>query len=99
MKRWALVVVLLYFLIVVALTVPVLTLAFFQTSEPMKMGEIFKVYSWWPYWLWLVVMLLGQAGLLAVPVRVASRRPVTRRSLLLPVLAAGLMMGGLAWGA
>jgi hypothetical protein len=44
-------------------------------------------------------MVLGQAALLVVPVRVASRRPVTRRSLLWPILAAGLMMGGLAVGA
>jgi hypothetical protein len=32
-------------------------------------------------------------------VRVASRRPVTRRSLLFPIVSAGLMMGGLAVGA
>jgi hypothetical protein len=44
-------------------------------------------------------MALGQAALLIVPVRVASRRPVARRSLLWPVVTAGLMMGGLAVGA
>ena len=52
-----------------------------------------------PYWLWLTVMGLAQAALLVVPVRVASRRPVARRSLWWPVVTAGLMMGGLAVGA
>ncbi len=44
-------------------------------------------------------MALSQAALLVVPVRVATRRPMARRSLLWPVLASGLMMGGLAVGA
>jgi hypothetical protein len=44
-------------------------------------------------------MGLAQAAMLAVPVRVASRRPMTRCSLALTVLTGGLMMGALVTGA
>lgn len=96
MKRWALVVAALYLLILVVLTVPVTLLAFTPKAGA---EDIAKVYRYVPYWLWVGVMVLGQAALLVVPVRVANRRPVTRRSLLLPIVTAGLMMGGLTVGA
>jgi hypothetical protein len=96
MKRWAWVVVGLYLLILVVLTMPVSLLAFVPQANAKDVAE---VYLYFPYWLWLGVMVLGQAALLVVPVRVASRRPVARRSLLWPVVTAGSMMGGLAVGA
>ena len=96
MKRWALVVVALYLLILVVLTVPVILLAFAPKASAPEAAESYLCF---PYWLWVSVMVLGQAALLVVPVRVASRRPVTRRALLLPVVTTGLMMGGLAAGA
>jgi hypothetical protein len=61
--------------------------------------DLAEVYRYLPYWLWLGVMVIGQAALLVVPVRVTNRRPVTRRSLLWPIVTAGLMTGGLAVGA
>jgi hypothetical protein len=96
MKRWAFVVVALYALILVVLTVPVALLAFVPQAGAKDMVE---VYRYGPYWLWVGVMVLGQAALLVVPVRVASRRPVAHRSLLWPIVTGGLMMGGLAVGA
>ena len=96
MKRWAFVVVALYLLILVVLTVPVTLLAFAPQATA---GDIADAYLHLPYWLGVGAMVLSQAALLVVPVRIASRRPVTRRSLLLPVVTAGLMMGGLAVGA
>ncbi len=96
MKHWALVVAGLYGLILAALTVPVTMLAFVGQT---KFAEVAKVYAYWQYWIWLIVMVISQAALLSVPVRVASRRPVSRSSLLPTILAAGLMMGGLAAGA
>jgi hypothetical protein len=96
MKRWALVVVGLYLLILVVLTVPVTLLAFAPQASAKDIAE---AYLHFPYWLWVGVMVLGQAALLVVPVRIANRRPVARRSLLLPVVTAGLMMGALAVGA
>ena len=95
MKRWAILVAGLYCLILAAETVPVILLAFFPTEIK---GAV-RAYSEWAYWVWLLVMFLGQATLLSVPVRVASRRPVSRRGLLPTVLACGFMMGGLVAGA
>ena len=95
MKRWAILVAALYCLILAALTLPVILLAFRDQS----LKEAAGVFTVWPYWIWLLVMVLSQAALLAVPVRFASRRPVTRGSLLPTVLASGLMMGGLVAGA
>ena len=96
MKRWALVVVALYALILVVLTVPVALLAFVPQA---KAKDIVEAYRYVPYWLWLGVMVLGQAALLVVPVRVASRRPVTRGALWPTILVAGLMMGILVMAA
>jgi hypothetical protein len=93
-KRWAILVAGLYCLILAVLTVPVIALAL---SDSIKQSAL--VYSEWAYWAWLLVMVLSQAALLTVPVRVASRRPVSRRSLWPTILASGFMMGGLAAGA
>ena len=96
MKRWALVVVALYLLMLLVLTVPVALLAFAPQANA---KDIVEAYGYFPYWLWAGVMVLAQAALLVVPVRIANRRPVARRSLLWPVVTTGLMMGGLATGA
>ncbi len=93
MKHWAISVAALYGLILAVLTVPVGVLAFPNADDPPT------IYRDWGYWTWLLVMMLAQAALLAVPVRIASRRPVTRGSLLPTVLASGLMMGGMLAGA
>lgn len=96
MKRWALVVAGLYILTLVALTVPGCLVAF---APKIKWSEPFGAFISWPYWVWLAVMFAGQAALLAVPVRVASRRPVTKGPLWLTALAGGLMAGALVVGA
>src|SRR5262245_15388484 len=96
MKRWALVVAVLYGLVFVILTAPVILLAF---APKLPWQEAMKVYRTWQYWLWPTVMVIGQIGFLAVPVRVASRRPVTHRALWPSLLAGGLMMAALAFGA
>lgn len=96
MKRWAWVVAGLYVLTLVALTVPGCLAAFMPT---IKWSDPFSVFISWPYWVFLAVMFAGQVALLAVPVRVASRRPVTKGPLWLTVLAGGLMAGALVVGA
>ena len=95
MKRWALVVVALYFLILVVLPVPLVLVAF---VPQVSLKDTATGGVSWSWLVWPGVMALAQAALLVVPVRVASRRPVARRSLLWPVLTAGLMMSGLAAG-
>src|SRR5688572_10234880 len=46
----------------------------------------------------IVVMLLCGASLVIVPVRAVRRRPVTRRSLRLPLIASSILAAGLAFG-
>jgi hypothetical protein len=96
MKRWAILVAGLYLLILIVLTVPAILLAF---ATKISVTEAVKSYSVWAYWVWLAVMVISQLALLAVPVRVASRRPMTRGALWPTILAAGLMIGALAVGA
>ncbi|MSU57503.1 MAG: hypothetical protein EXS35_04875 [Pedosphaera sp.] len=100
MKRWALVVVVMYGLILAVLALSVTWLAFAGAGKSsVELKDAANIFAEWLFWAWIGVMLLGQIALLKVPVSLANRRPVTRRSLWLPVIAAGLMMGGLAIGA
>src|SRR4051812_48757730 len=96
MKRWALLVTILYCLALAILTVPMILLV---VAPAAKWMEAVSVYRFWQYWLGLAVMAAVQAAFLTVPVRVASRRPVTQKSLWPAVLAGGVMMAGLAFGA
>jgi MFS family permease len=96
MKRWAVIVAILYSLILGVLSLPVTLLAFVPNVS-FKEGA--GTYAQWQWWLLLALMGLAQAALLAVPVRMASRRPITRRPLALTVMVAALMMGGLVVGA
>ena len=98
MKRWAVIVAILYTLMLAVLSLPVFMIAFVSQEMP-KLKEIIEFYGAWQWWLWLGVMGLAQWAMLAVPVRVAGRRPVTRLPLALTILAGGLMMGGLVSGA
>jgi len=100
MKRWALVVTFLYFLIIVGLTLPVVIIAFWPhiNVRAEDLGDLFST-SAWPYWVFVAVLVFSQVALLTVPVGLASRRPIKRRSLLLPILVSGLMMGSMVIGA
>jgi hypothetical protein len=94
MKRWAWLVAILYGAIICLLLPPVYHLAFATQGRPTQ-AELFRA-EWW--WL-LAVMAVGQGVLLAVPVRVESRRPVTRRPLAMTIAAGALMMSALVVGA
>lgn len=96
MKYWALLVAFLYCLIIVILTVPVITVAFWPNARAAEISDVFSV---WPYWAFVATLGLCQIVLLKVPVDIAGHRPVSRRSLLLPIIVTGLMMGMLVVGA
>jgi hypothetical protein len=96
MKRWALIIAALYVAILAILTVPAIMLAFAPLEGP---AHAIRVYLLWPYWFWLVVMGVSQFALLAVPIHVASLRPVTRGPVWRTLLAGGLMAGFLVVGA
>jgi hypothetical protein len=93
--------VILYGLIILSLTLPVTIVAFYPVSESLgqQVGEVAMGYlTQWYYWIWLVVVLLSQTALLVVPVRIVEKRPVTKKTILLPIIAVALMMGLLACG-
>ncbi len=94
MKRWAVLVVFLYLLILIVLTSPAILVAFYPTAR-----EALAVFSEWTYWAGLGVLMASQAVMLLVPVDLALQRPPTRQSVLWPILASGLMMGLLVVGA
>ncbi len=96
MKRWAVLVVVLYFLILVALTAPLMLAAFYPL---VGVTEAFSAFSQWMYWAGLGVVLLAQAVMLLVPVDLAMGRPVAQRPVLWTILASGLMAGLLGLGA
>ncbi len=124
MKRWALLTVGLYMLILLVLAGPVVCLCFVDEfhltpgSSPSLMDALKGTYGTafhaimgkedgppdrWACilispWMWALVMGLAQAALLVVPVRVESRKPVTTRWLIWPLLAALAMLLLLAGG-
>jgi hypothetical protein len=96
MKRWAWMVAVLYAALLLVVTVPGILLAF---APKVGLKEAASTLASGGYWLWLAVLFASQLALLAVPVRVASLRPVTQGPLWRTILAGGLMAGGLAGGA
>lgn len=104
MKRWAIVTVLLYGVMLLLLTVPAILFFGLQWSksppygwelESGILGNAVDLFSQWGYWLCFVVMLAAQALLLLVPVAVAERRPRPRRRLKLAKVVTGLLLANL----
>jgi hypothetical protein len=96
MKRWAALVVVLYLLILIALTSPLVLVGFYPSTNA---RASISVFFEWIYWAGLAVMVLAQGVMLFVPVELSLKRPTSRRSVLWPILASGLMTGLLASGA
>ena len=102
MKRWAMLTAALYGVILLLLTLPLLLICYGLDHDPQEgwkltfgPKEIGECYAHWGLWLWLAVMLAGQALLLLVPLDVARARPVRRRRLWVPVVTGGFFIGNL----
>jgi len=96
MKRWAALTVLLYALVLMALTVPVLLIAFGGWAKNgIGLQDALKFYSRWEYWLWLAVLLAGQVLLLLLPIDISERRLPARRPLKTPVIVASFFLANL----
>lgn len=98
MKRWAILTVLLYALALLALTSPVVLLAFGNWGKnEMNIGfqDVLKFYSQWAYWLWLAVLVGGQFLLLLLPIDVSERRLPARRKLKIPVIVTAFFLANL----
>jgi len=97
MKRWAVLTVLLYALALLLLTAPVILVAFGRWTQNSALGlqDALKLYLNWGYWLWLAVLVAGQALLLLLPLNVAERRLPARRKLKVPVIVSAFFLANL----
>ncbi len=99
MKRWAFLTALIYALALLLLTVPLLLAAFgnWTAGGDMKLPEALQIYSNWWYWVWLGVLVAGQALLLLLPINIAEKRLPARRPLKVPVLVTGFLLANLVF--
>lgn len=102
MKRWVLVTVALYALLLVLLTVPAFVVGWLKWSDAgqrwemqVSPDEAFTILQTWQYWVWLVVMVVTQALLLLVPADLTRQRLTPRRRLLVPVVVGSFLLGNL----
>jgi hypothetical protein len=98
MKRWAVLTVLLYALVLLLLTVPVLLMAFGgwgNSGQSLVLKEAVQIYLHGRYALWLAVLVAGQALLLLLPINIAERRLTARRPLKVPVIVTAFFLGNL----
>jgi RsiW-degrading membrane proteinase PrsW (M82 family) len=99
MKRWALVVVLLYALIFLVLTLPVTIVSPYDIWTVENIKEMPKgIFTSWQFWIGMVLVLLTQIALLVIPVRKAEGRPITKRTVIAPIVASAFLIGLLAGG-
>ncbi len=102
MKRWAALTVLLYAIILALVSFPLLWIGGLEFSrangwhQSFDLTEIAEFYGHWILWLWLGVMLAGQALLLLLPLDATRERPVGRRRVWPAVLTGGFFLGNLA---
>jgi len=107
MKRWAILIVFLYGLLLVLLTMPLGLLYSFKWSWTGKNGvhletpldQWLEIYQEWGYWLFIGVLLLCQAALLLIPLKVSQKKLVPRRHVLVPIITAGFLLGCLCLAA
>jgi hypothetical protein len=97
MKRWAALTVLLYAVALLLLTVPAIWIAFNGWSDKgVSLQNALKMYLRWGYWLWLAVLVAGQA-LLLLPINIAERRLPARRPLKTPVIVTAFFLANLCF--
>jgi hypothetical protein len=103
MKRWAIVTVLLYVIILAAITLPMVLLAFggwgSYRGRGMNFTQALAFYQERGYWVWVGIMALGEALLLALPVGNASRRLTPRRPLIVPLIVCSFLLANLFFSA
>jgi hypothetical protein len=98
MKRWAALTVLLYAVALLLLTVPAIWIVFNGWSDKgVSLQKTLETYLHWGYWLWLAVLVAGQALLLLLPINIAERRLPARRPLKTPVIVTTFFLANLVF--
>jgi hypothetical protein len=98
MKRWAVLTVILYAFALVVLSLPALALAFGNWGKNEGHAgwhDLVELYSNWACWLWLAILIVGQALLLLLPIHIAERRLPARRPLKIPIIVTGFFLANL----
>ena len=102
MKKWPIIVAILYALVCLTLIIPldwVTDGCKWAKLADVNLVDIGRFFMTWQMRILAVLMVLAQLALLCIPVAVAAERPVARRHIITTVLAAAFMMGVLAFGA
>jgi hypothetical protein len=98
MKRWAALTVLLYAVALLVLTVPIIWIAFnVCTDKGAGLPFVLGIFRHRIYWVWLAVLIAGQALLLLLPINIAERRLPARRPLKIPVLVTAFFLANLCF--
>ncbi len=97
MKKWPLIVALLYAAILYVLLLPLSWVAFLPQAI-LELSDYTDNLGEWQTWMVLAIMVIAQFAILRVPVAAASGRPVRRRSIWVTAIAAAFMMGLLVLG-
>ncbi|HEV2318683.1 MAG TPA: hypothetical protein VGV18_02970 [Verrucomicrobiae bacterium] len=92
MKRWAALTVLIYALALFLLAVPAIVIAF-SGRQAFSISQAATIYREWAYWLWLALLVGGQALLLLLPIHIAEKRLPARRNLKVPVVVSAFFLG------
>ncbi len=98
MKRWAILTVFLYAVALMLLTVPVILVAFGNwgsSHTAISFQKALSCYTDWGYWIWLAILLAGQALLLLLPINLSERRLPARRPLKIPVIVTAFFLTNL----
>jgi len=94
MRRWGIVITVFYAVIVVALLGPGLALF---AGHPLQ--DVTSLYTSWVLWVWVVLLVAGEALLLFLSVDTSRRRLRPRQHILLSVLTGGVLFALLSAGA
>ncbi len=92
MKRWAFLTVLVYALALLFLSVPVIVIVF-SGKNMFSIRIAATIYHQWAYWLWLIVVIGGEALLLLLPINIAEKRLPARRNLQIPIIVGTFFLG------
>ena len=102
MKRWAIVTIVLYGLLLFLLSVPLLMLFGLEKTGPENTwhwsigpADALEAFRTWWFWIAVGVFVIIQAAMLVVPVAAAERRPKARRRLLVPVVMSAFLLANL----
>jgi hypothetical protein len=80
--------------------VPVLLIAFGNwrmKGSSFGIKDALELYAQWGYWLWLTVLIAGQALLLLLPINIAERRLPARRPLKTPIIVSAFLLANLCF--